>query len=494
MTRRHGEGTVEKRGDRYRFRCVDGSGGRYTSKAEHATEKDALRALALFRKKVADGELVAEQGMSLRAYFERRYLPRLERNVERGTRRPGTLAFYRSHWPRLDGIADVGLRTLDVPRITRWAEQLDVDRPNTFLAVLRAILHDAITKDFLLASNPARSVRVEEADPDEDKAPTPEEARALLTCEAVPLPDRLIIGFALGAGLRPGEWRNLELVDVHLEVRVPHVVVRYGSEDHGPTKNGKVRKVPLVDLALDALRRWLTGLPLYAPRNPLGLVFPTPTGRTRTNEPFGRRKAGKLQVNRWHEFLAKAGIRRRLTPHSLRHGCATGLLTGAFGAPKRVDTVQTVLGHGQIATTQRYLHHGERDMLAQFARSERSPNGPGRSDEAPENTLFEGVFGGLPYVVPTGGLEPADLPRLAIVGAPQGENGGAGTDAGQMLARVRLGDWPTLEEFRALVASSTHPVVSAVRRLDGPAWRAAGLDLLELLVSDGAALRRGSGR
>lgn len=493
MTRRHGEGTVEKRGDRWRFRSVDGAGGRFTSKAEHATEKDALRALALFRKKILAGELVAEKGMTLRDYWERRYLPRLERNVERGTRAPGTLGFYRSHWPQLDAVADVSLRALDVPRITRWVESLDVERPGSYLAVLRAILQEAITKDFLIEANPARSVRVDEADTDEEKAPTPDETKALLSCEAIPLADRLIIGFALGAGLRPGEWRTLRLDDVHLDDAKPWVLVQFGTPG-GPTKTGKRRRVPLLGLALGCLRRWLAGLPAYAPRNPLGLVFPTPTGRTRTNEPFGRRKAGKRQLNRWHGFLVAAGITRRLTPHGLRHGCATGLLTGTLGDKLDVAEVQTLLGHGQLATTQRYLHHGERDLFRAVPARERSPNGPGGNDAAPENALFQGIFGGLPSVVPTGGLDPSDLPRLAIVGATQGESAGSGTDPGLMLARVRAGDWPTLEEFRALVAESSHPVVSAVRRLDGPAWRAAGLALLELLVSDGAASRRGSGR
>ncbi len=509
MSRRRGEGTVEERSPgRWRFRAVDGSGGRFTSPAEYESEKIALEELATFRKRVLNGELVAVRGMTLGDYYEHHFLPRLERLVQRRKRRPGTLGFYKSHWPRLEKLAALPLRSLDVPTITRWAERLGevVDRPEAYLAVLRAILQTAVSVDFLLESNPARSVRLETSkDDDEDRAPTPEEQAALLDCAKIPERDRFIIAFALGAGLRPGEWRTLELADVHLDAPAPFVFVQFGSEDRGETKTGKKRKVPLLKLAEAALRAWLAQLPTFCPKNPDGLVFPTVRGRLRTNEPFGRRKegkGGKKQINRWHEFLRFAGITRRLTPHGLRHGCATGLLTGSIGNRLEPWAVQLLIGHDKLATTERYLHHGERDLFA--AVRDQSPHGPRTKTPAREKGLFPGLFAAGVGVVPTGGLEPSDQARRGLAAVPQAENDPSGTESGlnwrEIDARLVAKDWPTEAEAREIAAQAraaleeADPVFRAIQRIEATTtWEAGLTDLVRLMLDRAAAQARWGG-
>lgn len=511
--RLRGEGTVECRGPgRWRFKSVDGAGGRFVSKAEYPDETAALAALATFQKKVLAGQLVPTRSMTLRDYYDTKFLPRLERLVARGDRRKGTLAFYESHWPRLAGLADRPLRSLDVPTITKWADELadEVDRPKAFLAVLGAMLQSAVSVDFIIPTNPVRDVKLEKKkteDDEIDRAPTDEESAALLSCERIPRADRLMIAFALGAGLRPGEWRTLELVDVHLDEQVPYVYVQFGTEEHGGTKTGKKRKVPLLSLARAALEAWLKLLPSYAPKNPHGLVFPTVRGNLRTNEPFGRRKvSGKgkkqKQVNRWHEFLRLAGVTRRLTPHGLRHGCATGLLTGALGERHEPWVVQLLLGHDKLATTERYLHHSERDLFREIR--DRSPISPGPRSPERGNALISAVSALRESMVPTGGLEPSDSSRLRVVAASQAENGSAGTDRGliwsRLLDRIAVGDWPTEMEARAIAAvaraarEEADPVLLAVRRVESTAaWQSGLLDLVRLMADATPARERKDG-
>lgn len=152
------------------------------------------------------------------------------------------------------------------------------------------------------------------------------------TGEPVGLRDRAILEMLYGAGLRISELTGLDVDDVDLEEGSVRVL----------GKGGKERDVPVGRYAREAVTAYLTrARPGFA------------TARTRSAL-FLNQRGGRLTRQGVSQLLERhvraAGIRRRVTPHTLRHSFATHLLEG--GADVR--TVQELLGHASVATTQIY--------------------------------------------------------------------------------------------------------------------------------------------
>jgi integrase/recombinase XerD len=107
-------------------------------------------------------------------------------------------------------------------------------------------------------------------------------------------------------------------------------------------KGDKERLVPLGRCAREALEAYLTrGRPALASGSSRGALFLNSRGGRLTRQ-------GCAKILRGH--VRRAGIDRRVSPHSLRHSFATHLLEG--GADVRV--VQELLGHASLSTTQVY--------------------------------------------------------------------------------------------------------------------------------------------
>jgi len=165
-----------------------------------------------------------------------------------------------------------------------------------------------------------------------------------------------LFAFTMSTGLRAGELCALHLEDVHLDAEHPQIVVRYGSPPREPTKSGKSRTVYLNAKALAAMRAWLAALPTYTAskrfpqgRNPLALAFPRRRGGYRD-------EAHVIKWSDWKAILKRAGIARRFRFHDLRHTCASALVSGMWGRRWSLEEVKEVLGHTDIAVTQRYAH------------------------------------------------------------------------------------------------------------------------------------------
>ncbi|MEP6625197.1 MAG: tyrosine recombinase XerC [Acidimicrobiia bacterium] len=150
---------------------------------------------------------------------------------------------------------------------------------------------------------------------------------------AIGLRDLAVLELLYGTGIRVSECCGLDDHDLDLDRRMVTVL----------GKGAKIRRIPLGDPAADALRAWARhGRPtLETPDSPVGAVFLNQRGRR-----MGPRDARRILER--HPLPDG----RTLHPHALRHAYATHLLEG--GADLR--TVQELLGHADLATTQIYTH------------------------------------------------------------------------------------------------------------------------------------------
>ena len=146
--------------------------------------------------------------------------------------------------------------------------------------------------------------------------------------------DKALLEFAYASGVRVSELATLKLRDVDLEEGVATV---FG-------KGAKERIVPIGRSAQRALDIYMRETrPALARHAGQGTVFLNAQGRPLT-------RMGVWKILRKH--VKRSGVRKRVTPHTLRHCFATHLLEG--GAD--LAAVQEMLGHADISTTQIYTH------------------------------------------------------------------------------------------------------------------------------------------
>jgi integrase/recombinase XerD len=164
------------------------------------------------------------------------------------------------------------------------------------------------------------------------------EVEALLGSTKVDQPlawrDRSLLELAYGAGLRVSELCTLALTDLLLTENLVRV---FG-------KGGKERVVPIGRSVIGAVSVYLHTMRPELDR-----------GRSRGRVLLNARGQPLSRVGAWgivKRAAKRAGITKRVTPHTLRHSFATHLLEG--GADLRA--VQEMLGHADLSTTQIYTH------------------------------------------------------------------------------------------------------------------------------------------
>ena len=152
---------------------------------------------------------------------------------------------------------------------------------------------------------------------------------------------RTLLMTLYGTGMRRSELAHLKVTDIDSQRMIIRVVAG---------KGGKDRDLPLSPALLEILReywRW---------RKPRLYLFPTRTRRRTLDQPI----SDKTVWIACSEAARRAGIRKRVTPHTLRHSWATHLLE----AGTDLRTIQVLLGHGDLETTAQYLHLSQRHLQA----------------------------------------------------------------------------------------------------------------------------------
>ncbi|MHB8469237.1 MAG: tyrosine recombinase [Gaiellaceae bacterium] len=259
---------------------------------------------------------------------------------------PRTIEAYRRDLAALSAWAGGSPAALDAELLAGYVAQLRADGlAATTIARRIAALRSFYRHQMLLgtrADNPAAELELPRRRRALPRTLSPGEVERLIDAAAGTTPrslrDRALVELLYGAGLRVSEAVGLERSAVDLEQRI---VRAFG-------KGSKERVVPIGREAVESLRRYLARGRPYLDKRHRPELFLNARGGALT-------RAGAFLILR--KLAGAAGLEpERVHPHLLRHSFATHLLEG--GADLR--SVQEMLGHADLATTELYTHVSDR--------------------------------------------------------------------------------------------------------------------------------------
>jgi integrase/recombinase XerD len=204
---------------------------------------------------------------------------------------------------------------------------------SSFRRFYRYLLREAVISD-----DPTADIAMPKIGRSLPTSLTEDEVDSLLAAPNVSEPlgnrDRAMLELLYATGVRVSELINLKMSQMNLNQGVIRIV----------GKGDRERLIPLGDEAQDWLRDFIDGarIEILLERQ-TDYLFPTRRGDRMTRQAF------------WHiikRYAKKAGVQKKLSPHTVRHAFATHLLNN--GADLRV--VQLLLGHSDVSTTQIYTH------------------------------------------------------------------------------------------------------------------------------------------
>ncbi len=261
-------------------------------------------------------------------------------------RSPRTVDAYRRDLAALAAFRGGVVGDATVEELERWLAAMRADglAPSTVARRVSAVR--SYFRHLILigtrADNPAAGLQLPRRGRRLPRALSPAETERLIDAADGTTPrtrrDRALVELLYGAGLRVSEAVGLDRSAIDVEERIVRVL----------GKGGKERLVPLGRPAAEAVRKYLAlGRP-HLDRRYRPELFLNARGGPLT-------RAGAFLILR--KLAGKAGLEpARVHPHLLRHSFATHLLEG--GADLR--SVQEMLGHADLGTTERYTHVSDR--------------------------------------------------------------------------------------------------------------------------------------
>ena len=232
----------------------------------------------------------------------------------------------------------------------QWLDQKG-NKPSSLARKLAAVrsFYRYLSRRGMVNDNPVDGMRTPKQPKLLPRVLTKDDADALMTFPAGltvwSLRDRALLETLYSTGARVSELVALDIGDV----REPEGLVRLQG------KGRKERIVPIGEMALEAIRRYRLSLPLPSAGVPPRALFCNQRGGRLTSRSVAR------VVNRYSSRLAGGAV----SPHALRHSFATHLLDE--GADLR--SIQEMLGHASLRTTQRYTHVATDQLLAVYDRA-----------------------------------------------------------------------------------------------------------------------------
>ena len=232
----------------------------------------------------------------------------------------------------------------------QWLDQ-NGGKPASLARKLAAVrsFYRYLTRRGLIGRNPVDGMRTPKQPKFLPRVLTKDDADALMTFPAGgtvgSLRDRALLETLYSTGARVSELVALDLEDVHES----EGLVRLQG------KGRKERIVPIGELALESIRRYRKSLPRLSAYSPSRALFCNQRGGRLTSRSVAR------IVTKYSSRLAGGAV----SPHTLRHSFATHLLDE--GADLR--SIQEMLGHASLSTTQRYTHVATDQLMAVYDRA-----------------------------------------------------------------------------------------------------------------------------
>jgi integrase/recombinase XerC len=219
------------------------------------------------------------------------------------------------------------------------------------LAALRSFFR-YLQREGLVGRNPAEAIRTPKQPKHLPRVLTKDDAAALMEFPAdqagAALRDRALLETLYSTGARVSELVGINFEDLRVSEGLAHL----------RGKGRKERIVPIGDVALRAIQAYLNQQPLMASRD----------GKTTKRVPspvFRNSRGGRLTTRSVARIVARYSNRLvggSVSPHTLRHSFATHLLDE--GADLR--SIQEMLGHASLSTTQKYTHLATDQILAVY--------------------------------------------------------------------------------------------------------------------------------